>query len=97
MILTGMPLEKITTMDLMTFNALLPIVNRVVYRDKAENVWASFMAVNGGFSGKDEGVRALMDGWLDGAGVSKSERMAANKKTGADFLRDFKVGNGGRF
>lgn len=96
MMLTGMPLERILSMDLMTFNAMLPIINRVVYRNKAEDLFSTFMAVNGGMAGKDEGVRNLMDNWLAATGVDRTELAASGKRTGADFLKDFKVGSGGK-
>jgi hypothetical protein len=96
MILTGMSLETLMAMDILTFNALLPIANRVVYRNKAEDAWAMFIAMNGGMSGKREGVEKMTNGWLRDVGIGAAELAGAGKRSGKDFLRDFKIGSGGR-
>ena len=94
MILTGMPLERILTMDILTFNALLPLANKVVYRDKAENAWSNFITVNGAMGGKKEGTDKMTKGWLRDVGVTEAE-VKKGARNAADFLRDFKIGKGG--
>lgn len=91
MILTGMPLNSILTMDVLTFNAMLPIVNRVVYREKVEGMWASFYAMNGAMAGEKKPVEAMTKAWLEASGATPEE-INAGKKTGKDFIRDFKLG-----
>ncbi len=96
MILTGMPLETIVRMDILTFNALLPLANRVVYRDKIEQLNMGFVAVNAGMSGKRDAVDAVSKGWMKDIGASPEERIKkGGARNAADFMRDFKIGKGG--
>lgn len=92
MILTGMPLERIVAMDILTFNALLPLVNRVVYRDKIENANMTFTVTNGAMAGKRDGLDQMTKGILKDIGASPEEQLKKGTRGAADFLRDFKIG-----
>lgn len=83
-------------MDILTFNALLPLANRVVYRDKIENANLDFIVVNGAMAGKRENLDKTTKGILKDIGASAEEQIRKGSRNAVDFMRDFKLGKGGK-
>lgn len=79
-------------MDILTFNALLPLANKVVYRDKIEDANIQFTVTNGAFAGKRENLDKMTKGILKDIGASPEEQIKKGTRGAADFLRDFKLG-----
>ena len=56
LILTGMSLESIGDLDMLTFNALLTSVLRVTYSQRTEAAWTAQIAA--------QGTQKAMRGWV---------------------------------
>ncbi len=85
---TRWPLEYITRMDVLTFNALMQRMNKSIYGQKAEAAWLACATVNAGMSGKTKAVQKFTDAYEKAAG-----QKAANAD---DFIRDFGLAGGGK-
>lgn len=93
---TGWSLDEVAGLDILTFNALMYRMTRIIYDDRSEAAWVAVATTNAGMSGKTKGVKKITDAW---AGQSSDDLAEMAKKTGRDadaFLRDFGLRQGGR-
>lgn len=93
---TGWSIDQVAGLDILTFNALMTRMIRIVYDDRAESAWVNVATTNAGMSGKTQGVKKITDAWAAAAGRDPTE---VAQKTGRDagaFLRDFGLLKGGR-
>lgn len=83
LVLTGMSLEEIGYLDVLTFNALLASVIRVTYTHKTEAAWTAMAAAQG----TQKGMQERVSRW------SKIINRGREKKNDITaFLRDFGKG-----
>lgn len=76
-------------MDVITFNAVVGSVTRLVYRDKSEEAWVKLIAANG----SAESMEKLTRAWRSATGDEKDEADAApaGAKGAAAFLKALKI------
>lgn len=82
MILTGMTLEAIGHLDMLTFNALLSSVLRVSYQQRTEAAYTSMLAA--------QGTAKAMKDWVKGWAKVTGEK--PSKAGMAEFLKAFGAG-----
>ncbi len=93
---TGWQLDEVIGLDVLTFNALMDRMTKIVYADRGEAAWVAVATVNAGMSGKTKGIKKITDAW---AGITGDDMEEIAKNTGRDgrgFLRDFGLLKGGR-
>lgn len=93
---TGWSIDQVAGLDILTFNALMNRLIRIVYEDRAEKAWVDVATTNAGMSGKTSGVKKITDAWAAAGGENAQD---AAKKAGRDagsFLKDFGLLKGGR-
>lgn len=93
---TGWDIDRVTSLDVLTFNALMERIVKITYDERSEAAWVAVATTNAGMSGKTKGVKKITDAW---AGHSTDDLAELAKKTGRDanaFLRDFGLRSGGR-
>ncbi len=106
MILTGQPLDYVIGLDVLTFNALCTVLNRVHYREKLQDAWVSAAATSVGMTGKDTALVTLEESWEDVLEMKKQRAKAVKHyepkkaaKGQSDFLSMLTKGGmkGGKF
>lgn len=96
MMMTGWPLEQVVGLDVLTFNAMIATMTKVRYFDKAEDAWTAAIATGAGMSGKTDNLKKRTEEWMTLGEEDTTEKLAFGKKSASQFLKDFKLGKGGK-
>lgn len=93
---TGWSLDRVVSLDVLTFNSLVFYMTKARYFDKAEDAWTTAMAVGTGMSGDSKALKERTTEWLQIGEQDVTKSLAIGKKTAGQFLSDFKLTGGGK-
>lgn len=97
MLLTGMRLEEVLAMDMVSFNAFMPALIRVQSHDRVDTMRDTARAVNAGMSGNMKGLDEMAEKLIEAVEGKKPALTGKNMKSANDFLKDMGFGRkGGR-
>lgn len=97
MMMTGMSLDAVLAMDMLTFNALMPALTRERLRNEIQAMRYASIAHNAGMSGNSKQIDELEDSVARAFGEAKPKLSGKGMKSAGDFLKDMGMGRkGGR-
>lgn len=89
---TGWDIDKVRSLDVLTFNAIATGLTKLFYNEKVEQAWTNMIAAQG----EAKSMTELTNGWLEAIGEQKVRKPKAAPTGGAkEFLKAMGIGAGG--